>query len=166
MVNIITFILLVIIFYQDIKSRMIYWFLPVLIFTIPFCDVYIFNKSRLQLLFKITSINLLIAVFLFVFLYLYILYRYDRKGVKVRFLGLGDVMFILALTSWFNDQSFVLFLLWSFTFSLLISTIFILFNVWKSDKIPLAGLQSVFMIFYLITSSFPHFPFSNYLFNI
>ena len=144
-------ILLGVIFIQDLKYRGIYWFLPFLLFGLLAYLNYI--KFGLVIA-EIVLYNLAIISLFTCLLLLYFLFRYGKEGLTnlKSQLGLGDVLFVLAITPLFIPQNFILFLTLSFAFALLIGGLMILIKKWKT--IPLCGLQSLCLIsLYLINSN-------------
>lgn len=158
MVYFVTFLVLFFIFYQDIRYRMIYWFLPVFVFLIPVAYLLYTGKLEMHTILFRVSVNVLIIGLQFGLLYLYIRLKHGALSAKMKFLGLGDVMFILALCSWFDSAYLLLFLVCSFVFSILVSLVFIGFKRWSNNQVPLAGLQALFLIFFLGSSLVFNYP--------
>lgn len=141
---------LVLILFQDLKSRGIYWFLPMVLFAFfSYFNYLEFEEVILDIIVYNTSILLLFGSLLM----LYFLLRYGKNGLQTlkSQVGLGDALFILALTPAFLPQQFILFLTISFALSLLIGLTMMTLKRWNT--IPLAGLQSGFLLLLFISNS-------------
>lgn len=160
MIYVIGIILLIAIAYQDIRDRMISWFLPVLFFIIPFIDFALSANVSSDWVSRTDAIVLnLIFIsiqFFFLFVYMYI----KKKSIKNDFIGIGDIVFIYSLISWFNLQNLVVYLILSLLFSLILSFFFLYKKNGKNTSIPLAGLQAIFFIIIYITCYLFSFPYN------
>ena len=132
--------------YQDFKDRAISWYLPVLIFLVglvgAFVDDIVLWKDY-------------IASLCFVILQIAGLYGYlalKKKSIKINltgeFLGLGDLLFFVAIIPYFSFKEYVVLLITGMALSLLAQKIVQLF--YRSDSIPLAGWLSVFYGLYML----------------
>ena len=144
MIEIISHIVLIsllgISFYQDWKYRAIHWIIfPLLLITAGF----LFWNSYMPLetvLFNLVFLSVVIAC-----LFLYISFK--RGGLTNIFksdLGLGDVLFLIAVAPLFVDRNYILF----FITGMIISGVLhlILFANKQSTKIPLAGYLALYLI--------------------
>lgn len=132
---------LILIFYQDIQDRLVWWFLfP--IFIISAGSLFFFKTLE-----EIFIMNVITNVFLLGVI-LSIASLYAGLKMKVNFLkeafGLGDVLFFLGLCTAFPTMSFIILFVSSLIFSMILHYI-----PSEKDKstIPLAGYASVFIIF-------------------
>lgn len=144
---ILTFLLLIII-YQDWKFRAVWWPLFPMVFIIQ-CSLSVrvlgFNDFLLFL-----AMNLGILLMQLTVLYFY--FAIKQKEMKIplfkQYLGWGDVLLFLFLTTAFSPLNFVLFVM-----SGLILSLFLFLIIRKKSKtIPLAGiLAAEYVIFILVT---------------
>ena len=139
--------LLAVIFFQDLRSRAIWWFLPPVLFG---CFV-ILNWSETTV--PGILLNAAFVTALIGFLVIYIRFRFGKlqNPFKEHF-GLGDFLFLLALTPLFQFREFI----WFFTFGtlavLVVHLAVYLFK--KTSTIPYAGYLALFTGFYLVTNRF------------
>lgn len=144
-------ILLLIIFYQDVKERLVS--LAVLLITIALGAFLYFKSSFFYIyLFNIlTNLLLLLAI-------IFVIYLYSKLKLKKPFfysIALGDILFFIILAVSFPTIAFLILFSTSLLFSLM------LFLILKSGlakkTVPLAGFQSLFLFLIL---------FINLIFNI
>ncbi|MDH4471097.1 MAG: hypothetical protein QE487_00735 [Fluviicola sp.] len=140
---IIACLLLGTIFLQDLISRSIWWFLPPLLFGAFIA--YRWNEfSWLALGFNTAFIALLMG-----FLFIYIRFRFGKPELIFKqYFGLGDLLFILALTPLLSFQQFILFFTVGTFSTLVIHGIILLFK--KQTTIPYAGYFSLVTLVYLL----------------
>ena len=139
---------LTVIFYQDIKYREVSWVLfPS---ALVLCGVYsLFVISYSELLMN-WALNVLILLSLLICLALYVFARFGRTNANLlTYLGLGDVLLFFILSICFSPFNFILFVIASLLFSLTISLLIPL----KKKTVPLAGLQSLCLILFLLYQS-------------
>ena len=132
--------------YQDFKDRAISWYLPVLIFFVGLSGAFL-NDTLLW--------EDYLASFCFVVLQIVGLYGYlavKNKSIKINltgdFLGLGDLLFFVAMIPYFNFKEYIVLLILGMVLSLLAQKIVHIFR--RSDSIPLAGWLSVFYGVYIL----------------
>jgi len=131
------------IFLQDLISRSIWWFLPPLLFG-AFIAYRWDEFSWLTLGFNTAFIVLLMA-----FLFVYIRFRFGKPELIFKqYFGLGDLLFILALTPLLPFQQFILFFTVGTFSTLVIHGISLLFK--KQPTIPYAGYFSLVTLAYLL----------------
>lgn len=129
------------VFWQDVKSREVYWFL------LPFIGVccgllYYFNTLP-ELFIMSFFMNLI-----FIFILLFVIYLYSRYKLKSSFkltMGSGDVLLFFALCFSFSSVSFITCFVLSLCFSLILHLIPKKSDINKS--VPLAGYMSLFFAF-------------------
>ncbi len=134
-----------IIFYQDIKERSVYWFL----FPIVACAAgYLYYSSTFfELFWRTSTVNLGIIALIFLVLQTYTKFKLKTDLKEV--FGLGDALLFIGLCIAFPIASFIIFFVFSLFFSLILH--FVLKNKMKVESVPLAGYMSVFFIgIYLI----------------
>ncbi len=140
---------LAVIFWQDLRTRSIWWFLPPMLFAILLLLRWRFT-SVLTIAYNAAFVTALIG-----FLTLYIRLRFGKlENPFNNYFGLGDFLFLLALTPLFPFRGFV----WFFTAGticvLLVHLVVLAFR--KSPTIPYAGYFSLVTATYLITdTAFP-----------
>ncbi len=137
---------LLIIFFQDIKLRKVYWFLFPLV---GVCVGYLHYSNTLPELFLAYSASNL----LFVSILLLIVLVYSKLKLKTQFkkvFGFGDILMFIALSFSFAMVSFVYIFICSLIFSL-ITHLFVK-NKKKADSVPLAGYMSIF--FFLVFTGY------------
>ena len=137
-VKIILIMCLLMVFYQDMKERMVYWFLfPI----IAICSGILLYNNMLTEVFKTTvMINLVFVVFLIT-----VVFAYSKLKLKTSItqtFGLGDMLLFFALAFTFSSVSFLIL----FVFGLIFSLVLHLFLKNKSShqNVPLAGYLSLF----------------------
>ncbi|MGE0562540.1 MAG: hypothetical protein AB7O47_12045 [Flavobacteriales bacterium] len=151
--NLIVFIillgLLALVVFQDFKSRSISWFLiPLLLIT--FVGYGLLNLQVQELLtFSGINIAIVLTNLLGVTLLVWIKEK-ELKNIVDSYLGLGDVLFFLVLTTVFSPLNFMLFYLGSVLLTTLVYGAIILFNKEKQTLIPLAGAMSILLILVLV----------------
>ncbi|WP_298507499.1 hypothetical protein [uncultured Kordia sp.] len=129
-----------VIFYQDIKERSVYWFL----FPIVACAAgYLyFMNTFFDLFWRTIAVNLGIIMLILIVLQTYTKFKLKTSLQKV--FGLGDALFFLGLCVAFPIASFIIFFVFSLLFSLLLHVV--LKNKIQETSVPLAGYMSVFFI--------------------
>lgn len=153
--KIILIALFLLVFYQDIKERQVFWFLFPLI---GLCCGYLYYAETLVELF-ISSI-LINAVF--VFLLLFMVYLYSRYKLKTAFsnsIGLGDILLFFGLAFTFSSVSFIVIFISALVFSLVLH----LMVKKPQSTVPLAGYMS---LFFGLTYIAYWFGFVNFLYSI
>jgi len=138
--------------YQDVKDRTIHliWFGLILIITSSIN--YLIGNNWIDSLFALLFLIVNVSV-----LFLYISFKNKKKiNIFESHLGLGDVLFFVAIIPLFSLRNFVLY----FILGMIVSMIFhLLFNKFQKHlTIPLAGYLSLFLIsiesYSIITSNY------------
>lgn len=132
---IISFILIIVCL-QDMRTRSIWWFLPILIF-VGGCIQY-----ATETLFSSILLNTLFIVVLLGLLSVYVHFRFQQPIRQLtNYFGLGDILFILSITPFVPFPVFVPFFT-LITFGCLF--IHLLVRIWNNNPtIPFAGYASV-----------------------
>lgn len=128
------------IFYQDIKDRQVYWFLfpvvgisaGVLLYKNSFSDFFYWNITT----------NLCVVLLLLSIVFLYS--KYKLKVTMKDTFGLGDVLLFVALVFTFASVSFIMLLIFGLIFSLILHLLFK--HKSKLETVPLAGYLSLFFM--------------------
>jgi hypothetical protein len=133
---------LLLVLWQDIKYRSIYWWLPVPVFLTGIAFNYHFIIEKL-----IPSTILLFAHLAIIYLYFFIKNKFKGAYLNEDILGLGDVLILLSFTPYFNPAEMILFIFSGMIFSMIA---FLAIRVYKPKPhtVPLAGLISLFFIFF------------------
>lgn len=146
-------VLLMIIFFQDLKFRAIHIVLPVILGAL---GIYLFLERGLQLQIVLYNIIFLALTFLGLFLYLSLKNRSVTNILSA--VGMGDLLFFLAITPFFSTSNFILFFIGGMVFTIIIHSILIKFTT-HFELIPLAGFVALFMILLKVTSYVVDFDF-------
>lgn len=124
------------ILYQDVKERLVYWFLfPIVALGIG----WLFFSNTLPELFLAS----IIANLMFVSALLLVAFLYSKIKLKMKFdqvIGLGDILFFLAACFSFSTLSFLVVFISALIFSLILH----LSVKNKKQSVPLAGYMSLF----------------------
>jgi hypothetical protein len=144
-VKIILLILFGIIFYQDYKERLVYWFLFPLV---ALCSGFLFYNNTLPELFVASVLlNLLFVSVLLLIIFVYS--KFILKTSPKDTFGLGDVLLFLSIIFSFSTVSFLVILVFALCFSLVIHLFLKKYS--KLKTVPLAGYLSLFFSFSYLT---------------
>jgi len=126
------------VFLQDIKERLVYWFLfPI----IAICSGVLLYKSMfLEVFYTTVVINLI-----FILLLLTVVFLYSKIKLKTSMkntFGFGDILLFFALIFSFSSVSFLILFVFGLVFSLLIHLV--IKRNSKHKTVPLAGYLSLF----------------------
>jgi len=137
-----------IIIYQDFKHRAISWWLIPLMLILGFGQSLTFHDWQISLSFFFQ--NCLFLFFQLIILFLYFSIKEKRLvNIVDSWLGLGDILFFVGLTTLFSLINFVAFFIGSIITTLLFFIIASQFNE-KLKTIPLAGGMAACYIILLI----------------
>ena len=132
--------------YQDFKDRAISWYLPLLILLLGLVSAFV-NETILWSEY-LASLSFLVLQIAGLYVYLVIKKKSIKINLTVEFLGLGDLLFFVAMIPYFSFKEYVVLLITGMALSLLAQKIVQLF--YRSDSIPLAGWLSVFYGLYML----------------
>lgn len=137
--------LLTVIFLQDFRERSISWYLiPLVFFSAVSVSVL---EAGILISLKNLVINLMILSIEIFLLYAWIRLRTKtRVNIRNGFLGIGDVLFFVALTPLFSASTYVLFITGASFLVLITFGIYVLVKRNSGYKIPLAGGIAVLLI--------------------
>ncbi len=148
-VYILCFLLMAWIAIEDFKFRMINWIsipLICLLLLIKSVSVIGFNESL-----KIILSNSLFVIIQLALLTLYFFIRNKKlEWIVDRYIGLGDVLFLLAITPAFSLLNYLLFVVVSIFLIIILYTSFYLLKRAVDPQIPLAGLLAVFFSVWML----------------
>lgn len=133
---------LLVVFYQDLKFRAVYWWL----FPVLAIGSYFYSSKTISI--HEWKINFLFIGLQLLGVYLYFCLKNKALvSLKNIELGLGDILMFLVLALWFTPINFILFFI-SSLFS--ITLIMLLFRLNKSTCIPLAGIQAALLVILIV----------------
>lgn len=140
LVKLLIIICLLIMIYQDIKERAIWWFLfPALLISAGYLH---FSNSPEGMLLLVSMFNILILTIILSISFLYVQFKMKMSFFKKAF-GTGDLLFFLVLTVAFPTVAFIVILVFSLIFSLALHLL-----ISKQEQtVPLAGYSALFLIF-------------------
>ena len=153
LVELLTAIVLGIIFYEDLRYRGVKWYyFPALLSLM----VWRFVESEANLVFIVVNVSFVMSQLTVVALYFFL--RYGNVKIFDRYIGWGDLLLWAVLIFAFSPLNFVLFFILSALFSLLC---YYLFIRGENKSIPLAGFQSLFLLL-IFGARFFGFAWDNY----
>jgi len=142
------------IFLQDIKSRSVYWVLfPVL--TALLMLLHYFESGGQVLSWQPAIFNL--AFFIGQLLLVTVYFSLKNKkltNITSELLGIGDVFFILSVAFYLSIFNFLFFYIVSLILVLIAWLVWQAVSANKSKHIPLAGMQAIVFILFLICGWF------------
>jgi hypothetical protein len=134
------------IFFQDLKSRSVYWFWFPLLMVLFIAAAYgLHHKPMNEILASsLTNMGFILLQLLLVSLYFSIK---NKRLINITkdLLGWGDVLFLLSIAFYLSLLNYILFYIFSLLAVLLLWLISLLFHK-KHEQIPLAGLQAILFI--------------------
>ena len=145
--------ILLVLVYQDFKSRAISWFLiPLLLIVGVINALMTINIEEFTIF---SGVNLLLVLVNLLGVTLIISLKERKiKNIINTYLGLGDVLFFIVLTTLFSPINFVVFFIGSIFLITLIYGGVILFRKQQNTLIPLAGAMSLVLIAVLLVQQF------------
>lgn len=131
-------ILLVIVVVQDIRHRAIHVVLPVVVFVVGLLRFYLLELNYIEL-----AINMLFLALLMIGLFLYVSFKSRQLVNPINtFIGIGDIIFFVAIIPLFYSTSYILFFSTGMVFSIVTH---LLFTKDKERHVPLAGYLSLYL---------------------
>ena len=151
LIRVLILIVLLVVFIQDLKSRSVYWFLFPEIVGLFFAISLLQRRSFSEIL-QPAGMN---CVFLFIQLLLVSAYFSikNRRWVNItnELLGWGDILLLLSSAFYLSVLNFLFFYIISLIMSLAVWLIWQILSGKKDTKIPLAGLQAVGLVLFLMS---------------
>ncbi len=129
-----------IVFFQDLKERHVYWFLLPIIGLLS--GMLFYQNTLIEIFIISLSMNLLFIALLILVIFLYS--KFKLKSDFYKSIGLGDILLFLALTVSFSTVSFIVIFISALIFSLALHLI--LNKLQKAVTVPLAGYMSLFFL--------------------
>ena len=148
-------ITLLFIAFQDFKYKAVLWI------WFPILFLLIISKEITELGIN-TSLNYFIFNLSFIIVQLILLTFYfsvkHKKLINIinKILGLGDILFLVALAAYFSPINFILFLISSLTIVLITYGLGLIFNKIQNKQIPLAGAIAIIMFLLVLIDCFPN----------
>jgi len=144
-----TLLVLLAIFVQDIRSRSVYWILfPLLLVLFIVSDLV--RHELIVGLWLPTSLNLGFLALQLIIITCYFSLKEKRwVNVSINLLGWGDILLLVSISFYLSFANFLFFHVVSFVLTLTSWLIWQLFADKKSERIPLAGIQSLILAVFL-----------------
>ena len=137
--NIVMIVLLIWIFYEDLKNREITTYVMIgLLFIGGFLN---FREHIFKIFLISTVINILVISWVVFILWLYA--KFELKSNLFKVFGIGDVLFFIFMGVSFPTSTFLVIFSCSLIFSLMIS---LTFRKKLTKMVPLAGMQALFLV--------------------
>lgn len=133
-------VFLFVIFLQDIKYRAIHFALLIAVFIISLIKGFKSEISLYEFVFSSLFLSLTTVGMIFYF------FIKNKKFINPinKLIGIGDILFFIAVLPLFSSKSYVLFFITGMLFSIIMHLITLLFKDPKT--IPLAGFLSVYLV--------------------
>lgn len=158
--KILLLLILVFIIYQDFRFQAVSWIFFVIGFAITLTVSV--KENFLPDIFINTMFNALFILFQISIIYLFTWIKFKKKkNIFKSVFGLGDLLFLLMIIPLFSPLNFVIFFIASIIFTLFVYTILRSIKIYKKQRVPLAGLQSLFLFIVLISQIFIKFNLYN-----
>ena len=135
---------LLLIVIQDLKYRHIHVFLPLVIFVVALCFLYI--KGLRDYTIPIYNIGFFILIFTVLIIYMSIKNK-SYLNPFTHYFGLGDVLYFIAITPFFVLHNYILFFIFSMLFAIVLKLLFK--SKMKNDSIPLAGFSALLLLLFI-----------------
>lgn len=129
--------------YQDLKKRQIHVVLPIVVFI----GLYSYNRAYIEISQLLMSLSFVMITILAVTLY----FSFKNKRILnplQEHIGLGDILFFMAVIPMFNFRNYVLFYITGMIFSLVL---FLMLPIKQREQsVPLAGLLSIYSLLLML----------------
>lgn len=147
-------LVLLVIIYQDLKERLVFWFLFPLLGILLFYLLYS-HSIDLKILGYYIGLNLILITTIIAVIFVITKVVFKKPFLNHSF-GLGDLLFFYAFALGFPTMTFIILFANSLIFS------FLLYLAFKKSRnlktIPLAGFMSIFLFLILGISIFAEKP--------
>lgn len=145
LIKIFTIVILIGIIYEDFRYRLVKILLYfLLLFFLVFQRL---NELSTIDFLVFTAINLVYILLLLSICFGFIYFKYKTTKIIDKFFGLGDVLFLAAIATWFDPIVFVFFNTLSFALALALHFLLKNFSFYRHiQSVPLAGMQSLFFV--------------------
>jgi len=139
-IYILVLVSMAIVFFQDLKMRAIHILLPLFILVLGIVS---FFRGGYDPMIIVYSSLFLCLTFTGLYLYLSAKHKKFTNPFKEN-MGVGDVLFFIAVLPFFSTYNYILFFVTGMLFSIIGFLIIKLFS--KTDLVPLAGLLALYFI--------------------
>lgn len=146
-------IILVSIFYEDVRHRQVHAIFFLLLSVLLFVDA-LSRRSGYEMLAS-TGTNFIMLASMLVLTWLY--FKVRKPGTKIsEMLGLGDVLMLLGISVWFQPTHYILFVVLSLLASLILHIACrMAVHAYRADSsVPLAGFVALCLIPLIVANSF------------
>ncbi len=143
------YILIVILFYifiEDVTYLGISWpVFPLLLFVSAIYSIHKYTLFKEVIGIQITNTVIYLIQLFLLFIYISIKEKRITNITKNHF-GWGDILFSICIASLFSTYDYILFHLFSTFFSITIWYVLFKLKIYKSNRIPYAGLQALYIL--------------------
>jgi len=129
-----------VIFAQDLKFRAIHMTLPIAVLAL---GLFIYFKNEHHYMGLVYNLLFLMITFLGLYIYLSLKKR-DFKNPFKEAMGMGDILFFIAVVPLFSTHNYILFFITGMIFSIIGFMIIRMFV--KTEYVPLAGLLAMYLV--------------------
>lgn len=151
---------LIMIVYQDLRFQAVSWIFFVIGFALTL--IMSIKENYLTDLLVNSTINSLFILFQLSIIYLFTWIKFKkRSNIFKSVFGLGDFLFLIMIIPLFSPLNFVVFFITSAIFTLFVYFILYWIKIYNKQRVPLAGLQSLFLFIVLISQIFSKFNLYN-----
>lgn len=148
------------IFYQDVKERLVHWWLFLIFGVSGIVSNYLSSSG--DFIINISGSIVVVTLLLFMLgIYLRIVKNVSLKELESQ-IGLGDILFIIAWALSYNPFVFIYLYIAGLIFSMIIHK-FIVSRFQPKSHVPLAGLSALFLIMIEFLKITDYFDFNNIL---
>jgi hypothetical protein len=156
LVQLLSAILLLLIFLQDLRERAVYWiWFPVL--TAGLLLIRLHHMADSHAWWGMVALNVALIAVQLLFLTIYFSWRRKQlTNITRGLLGWGDLLFLLSITVYFSAANFMFFYIASLTISLVVWILLKALQLVQTEKIPLAGFQAILLLLFLAAEWWPH----------
>ena len=154
LIRMLTLMLLLVLFVQDIKDRSVSWILFPILFLLLALSRWL-NGIGYQEFFYQSFSNLAFLIFQLVAVNIYFsIKQRSRVNITNGMLGWGDILFLVTIAFYFPLYLFILFYLCSLFVVIVSWSLWKKFTESRTEQIPLAGLQAIFLTVMIIAGFF------------
>lgn len=141
--------------WQDVRERAISWYLFPLLFLLGFFASFFADKN-IELIIRDLLKNW--AIIFIQLLILFTVFYFKNKGAGrslSRYLGIGDILFLVSVSTYFSSLYFLIFYILGLVFSLLTHAFFQKLKIYPNNNntVPLAGFLAVFLSIFIGVNS-------------
>ncbi|WP_295673718.1 hypothetical protein [uncultured Mucilaginibacter sp.] len=151
LIRILVLLVLLVVFFQDLKSRYVYWILFPALLILFFATSLLQHRSFSEIL-QPAAMNLSFLVMQFLLVSAYFSLK-NRRWVNItaELLGWGDILLLLSIAFYFSVLNFLFFYIISLVVSVIAWLSWKLMSKGKNTQIPLAGFQAICLVVFLMS---------------